>query len=37
VLLRRHANSQLVYKQAIPTIIPTATIQLFEGKEEEAE
>lgn len=34
VLLRRDAHSQLVYKHAISTIMPTQPIQLFEpGKE----
>ena len=37
VLLRRDAHSQLVYKHAISTVMPAAPIQLFEGKEEEAE
>ena len=30
VLLRRDAHSQLVYKHAISTVMPAATIQLFE-------
>ena len=37
VLLRRDAHSQLVYKHAISTIMPAGPLQLFEGKEEEAE
>ena len=38
VLLRRDAHSQLVYKHAISTVMPTVPIQLFEpDKEEEAE
>ena len=37
VLLRRDGHSQLVYKHAISTVMPAAPIQLFEGKEEEAE
>jgi host factor-I protein len=31
VLLRRDAHSQLVYKHAISTVMPSAPIQLFEG------
>ena len=31
VLLRRDAHSQLVYKHAISTVMPTAPISLFEG------
>ncbi len=30
VLLRRDAHSQLVYKHAISTVMPSAPIQLFE-------
>lgn len=30
VLLRRDTHSQLVYKHAISTVMPTAPIQLFE-------
>jgi host factor-I protein len=41
VLLRRDAQSQLVYKHAISTVMPTMPIQLFEpgkeGEEEEGE
>jgi host factor-I protein len=37
VLLRRDAHSQLVYKHAISTVMPTAPIQLFEPGKEEAE
>ena len=37
VLLRRDAQSQLVYKHAISTVMPATPIQLFEGKEEEQE
>jgi host factor-I protein len=40
VLLRRDAHSQLVYKHAISTVMPSAPIQLFDGtagKEDEAE
>ena len=37
VLLRRDGHTQLVYKHAISTVMPGAPIQLFEGKEEEAE
>jgi len=31
VLLRRDSQSQLVYKHAISTIMPSATVQLFDG------
>ena len=31
VLLRRDGHSQLVYKHAISTVMPTAPISLFEG------
>ena len=37
VLLRRESHSQLVYKHAISTIMPTQPVQLFEpnaGEEE---
>ena len=37
VLLRRDAHSQLVYKHAISTVMPTVPIQLFEPGKEEAE
>ena len=37
VLLRRDHHSQLVYKHAISTVMPTAPIQLFEGDKEAAE
>ena len=37
VLLRRDAHSQLVYKNAISTVMPTAPVQLFEPDKEEAE
>ena len=30
ILLRRDAHSQLVYKHAISTVMPSAPIQLFE-------
>ena len=37
VLLRRDHHSQLVYKHAISTVMPSAPVQLFEpDKEEEA-
>jgi host factor-I protein len=32
VLLRRDGNSQLVYKQAISTVMPSQPIQLFDGE-----
>jgi host factor-I protein len=31
VLLRRDSQSQLVYKHAISTIMPSAPVQLFDG------
>jgi host factor-I protein len=34
VLLRRESHSQLVYKHAISTIMPTVPIQLFEPSDE---
>ena len=34
VLLRRDSHSQLVYKHAISTVMPSAPVQLFEPKEE---
>ncbi len=34
VLLRRDAHSQLVYKHAISTIIPSQPVQLFDPKED---
>ena len=38
VLLRRDSQSQLVYKHAISTVMPSAPIQLFEpAKEDGAE
>jgi host factor-I protein len=37
VLLRRDGHSQLVYKHAISTIMPTQPVQLFEGGEETSE
>ncbi len=37
VLLRRDAHSQLVYKHAISTVMPTVPVQLFEPDKEEAE
>lgn len=35
VLLRRDAHSQLVYKHAISTVMPSMPIQLFEPSEKE--
>jgi host factor-I protein len=35
ILLRRDGHTQLVYKHAISTIMPSAPLQLFEPKEEE--
>ncbi len=34
VLLRRDAHSQLVYKHAISTIMPSSPVQLFEPDKE---
>ena len=34
VLLRRHGQSQLVYKHAISTIMPAAPVQLYEQEDE---
>ena len=36
VLLRRDGHVQLVYKHAISTVMPSASIQLFEPAKEEA-
>jgi host factor-I protein len=36
VLLRRDGQSQLVYKHAISTIMPSAPVQLYEPAEDEA-
>lgn len=36
VLLRRDGHSQLVYKHAISTVMPTAPVQLFEPDKEAA-
>ena len=35
VLLRRDGHTQLVYKHAISTVMPSAPIQLFEPEKEE--
>ena len=37
VLLRRDAHSQLVYKHAISTIMPSAPVQLYDPAEEAPE
>lgn len=37
ILLRRDGHSQLVYKHAISTVMPSQPIQLFEPETEEAE
>src|SRR6516165_10713540 len=37
VLLRRDAHSQLVYKHAISTIMPSAPVQLYDPAEEPME
>ena len=36
VLLRRDGHTQLVYKHAISTVMPSVQIQLFEPEKEEA-
>ena len=36
VLLRRDGHTQLVYKHAISTVMPSGPIQLFEPEKEEA-
>jgi host factor-I protein len=37
VLLRRDAHSQLVYKHAISTVMPSVPIQLFEPEVDDAD
>ena len=37
VLLRRDAHSQLVYKHAISTVMPTQPVQLFEPEKSDEE
>ena len=37
VLLRRDAHSQLVYKHAISTVMPSTPVQLFDPSEQRAE
>lgn len=37
VLLRRDQHSQLVYKHAISTVMPSVPVQLFEGDAKEGE
>jgi len=37
LLLRRDGHTQLVYKHAISTIMPSAPVQLFEPTRDEAE
>ncbi|VAW02581.1 RNA-binding protein Hfq [hydrothermal vent metagenome] len=37
MLLRRDGHSQLVYKHAISTIMPSAPVSLFEASEDENE
>jgi len=36
VLLRRDGHSQLVYKHAISTIMPSQPVQLFEGSDDDS-
>ena len=35
ILLRRDGQSQLVYKHAVSTIMPTQNISLYDGEEED--
>lgn len=35
ILLRRDAHSQLVYKHAVSTVMPSIPVQLFEPSEKE--
>ncbi len=35
ILLRRDAHSQLVYKHAVSTVMPSVPVQLFEPSEKE--
>ena len=37
VLLRRDGHSQLVYKHAISTVMPSEPVQLFEPEKDDAE
>lgn len=37
ILLRRDEHSQLVYKHAVSTVMPSVAVQLFESGEEEEE
>ena len=37
VLLRRDAHSQLVYKHAISTVMPSSPVQLFEPDKDDEE
>lgn len=37
VLLRRDGHSQLVYKHAISTIMPSQPVQLFESEQDDIE
>ena len=37
MLLRRDGHTQLVYKHAISTVMPSAPVQLFEPKEDASE
>lgn len=37
VLLRRDGHVQLVYKHAISTVMPAASIQLFDASKEESD
>ena len=32
MLLRRDGHTQLIYKHAISTVVPTGTLQLFDGE-----
>jgi len=37
VLLRRDGHSQLVYKHAISTVMPSAPVQLYDGEDDVAD
>jgi len=36
ILLRRDGHSQLVYKHAVSTIMPSTPVQLYDNEEDEA-
>jgi len=37
ILLRREGHSQLVYKHAISTVMPSLPVQLFDGDREDSD